>query len=64
MAGAAVALHRARPDQFAGLFIKRHERGLLAAGRPLFDRDTYKILAKYVARMIPLTLARPPTTKE
>ena len=33
MAGAAVALHRARPDQFAGLFIKRHERGLLAAGR-------------------------------
>ena len=37
---------------------------LLAAGRPQFERDTYKILAKYVARMIPLTLARPPTMKE
>ncbi|HSN64638.1 MAG TPA: exonuclease domain-containing protein [Azonexus sp.] len=37
---------------------------LLAAGRPQFERDTYKILAKYVAKMIPLTLARPPTTKE
>ena len=32
MAGAAVALHRARPDQLAGLFIERHQRGLLAAG--------------------------------
>ena len=29
---------------------------LLAAGRPQFDRDTYRILAKYVARMTPLTL--------
>jgi len=28
---------------------------LLAAGRPQFDRDIYKILAKYVAKMIPLT---------
>ena len=29
---------------------------LLAAGRPQFDRDTYRILAKYVAKMTPLTL--------
>lgn len=29
---------------------------LLAAGRPQFDRDTYKILAKHAARMVPLTL--------
>ena len=29
---------------------------LLAAGRLQFDRDTYRILAKYVARMTPLTL--------
>ena len=28
----------------------------LAAGRPQFDRDTYRILAKYVTRMTPLTL--------
>lgn len=27
---------------------------LLDAGRPQFDRDTYKILAKHVARMVPL----------
>ncbi|WP_153147666.1 3'-5' exonuclease family protein [Dechloromonas sp. H13] len=31
---------------------------LLAAGRPRFDRDTYKILAKYVGRMIPLSSQR------
>ncbi len=29
---------------------------LLAAGRPQFDRDTYRILAKHVAWMTPLTL--------
>ncbi len=28
---------------------------LLDGGRPVFDRDTYKILAKYVARMTPIT---------
>ena len=28
--------------------------GLLDAGRPPFDRDTYKILAKHVGKMIPL----------
>ena len=28
---------------------------LRAAGRPQFDRDTYKILVKYVAKMIPLS---------
>ena len=32
---------------------------LLDAGRPRFDRDTYKILAKHMAKMIPLTSARP-----
>ena len=37
---------------------------LLATGRPQFDRDTYKILVKYVAKMIPLALARPPTMEE
>ena len=37
---------------------------LLAADRPQFDRDTYKILVKYVAKMIPLALARPPTMEE
>ena len=31
---------------------------LLAAGRARFDRDTYKILAKYVGRMIPLSSSR------
>ena len=28
---------------------------LLAGGRPQFDRDTYRILASYVAKMMPLT---------
>ena len=28
---------------------------LRAAGHPPFDRDTYKILVKYVAKMIPLS---------
>lgn len=37
---------------------------LLAADRPQFDRDTYKILVKYVAKMMPLALARPPTMEE
>ncbi|MGV0952209.1 MAG: exonuclease domain-containing protein [Azonexus sp.] len=37
---------------------------LLATGRPQFDRDTYKILVKYVAKMMPLALARPPTMEE
>jgi DNA polymerase-3 subunit epsilon len=36
---------------------------LLAAGRPQFDRDTYRILAKYVAKMIPLAV-RPPATDD
>ena len=31
---------------------------LLAAGHPRFDRDTYKILAKYVGKMIPLSSNR------
>ena len=39
-------------------------QALLDAGRPQFDRDTYKILAKYVARMIPLSSARPPILEE
>jgi len=30
-------------------------QALLDAGRPPFDRDTYKILAKHVAKMIPLS---------
>ena len=34
-------------------------QALLDAGRPPFDRDTYKILAKHVAKMIPLISARP-----
>lgn len=37
---------------------------LLAADRPQFDRDTYKILVKYVAKMMPLALARPPTMEK
>ena len=37
---------------------------LLAAARPQFDRDTYKILVKYVAKMMPLALARPPTMEK
>ena len=37
---------------------------LLAANRPPFDRDTYKILAKYMAKMIPLSSARPPILEE
>ena len=36
---------------------------LLAARRPQFDRDTYRILAKYVAKMIPLAV-RPPATDD
>ena len=35
----------------------RHDEqvfSLLDAGRPPFDRDTYKILAKYVGRLVPL----------
>ena len=32
---------------------------LLDAGRPQFDRDTYKILAKYVGKLLPLPSARP-----
>ncbi len=35
-------------------------RALLETGRPHFDRDTYRILAKYVARMIPLASAGTP----
>ena len=34
-------------------------QALLDAGRPPFDRDTYKIVVKYVAKMIPLIFARP-----
>ena len=30
-------------------------QALLDAGRPPFDRDTYKILAKHVAKIIPLS---------
>ena len=37
---------------------------LLDAGRPKFDRDTYRILAKHVARMVPLTSARRPTMEK
>jgi len=37
---------------------------LLATGRPQFARDTYKILVKYVAKMMPLALARPPTMEK
>ncbi len=37
---------------------------LLDAGRPRFDRDTYRILAKNVTRMIPLTSARPPVLEK
>ena len=37
---------------------------LLAANRPPFDHDTYKILAKYMAKMIPLSSARPPILEE
>lgn len=32
---------------------------LLDAGRPPFERDTYKILAKYVGKMTPLAVQRP-----
>jgi DNA polymerase III subunit epsilon len=37
---------------------------LLTADRPQFDLDTYKILVKYVAKMMPLALARPPTMEK
>jgi DNA polymerase-3 subunit epsilon len=33
---------------------------LLAAPRPPFERDTYKILAKYVGKMTPLQMKQPP----
>jgi hypothetical protein len=32
---------------------------LLDSGRPKFDRDTYKILARHVGRMVPLAPAAP-----
>lgn len=40
--------------------VRRDEEidALLAAGRPPFDRDTYKILAKYVGKMTPLAVQR------
>lgn len=34
-------------------------RELLDGGRPPFDRDTYRILTKYVGKMIPLSFAHP-----
>ena len=39
-------------------------QALLDAGRPEFDHDTYKILAKHMAKMIPLTSARSPILEE
>jgi DNA polymerase-3 subunit epsilon len=32
---------------------------LLDAGRPQFDRDTYRILSRHVARMTPLRVTAP-----
>lgn len=37
---------------------------LLAAARPPFERDTYKILCKYVGKMTPLRLKQPATEEE
>ena len=35
---------------------------LLDGGRPQFDRDTYRILTKYVSKLVPLSFARPDLT--
>jgi hypothetical protein len=32
---------------------------LLDSGRPQFDRDTYKILARHVGRMVPVAPTAP-----